>query len=426
MRPPRMPRQPKLRSSCDGCGAAKLKCDRGHPVCSRCLSLDLVCVYGISRKTGKPPREKLRLPKPLGTSGTPDGRIHTNSHNRIEEERIASGSPGVFDRDGTVRNAGQMPGGQYNNLGMGVDGLDTTHADLFWPLLPSFESLEFDGSLFSDIDPGLSSSMATPESESYSTPATKPETTQSHLEESAFLGSGSIQPSESKYHDCFREAYDVLGSLSSLRRDVVHAPSDSTTSSSNLTTNSACRVPLDLLLRLNREASERLSRLLKCSCAGYPQLATLYASIISHILTTYQQVASSTEDASCDSADGGLDTVPTSVWSSASSAGGEKDASKLIQIPQAAAPTKMVIGTFDIDDLGVQTALKIQLLSGEIRRVGCLIDQFALHNFENQCAMEESAAKGVHDLFQSLDAWLRSEHSKVANTVKAKLRELNR
>lgn len=56
-----IPRQPKLRASCDECGAAKLKCDRGQPQCGRCMSLGLTCVYGVSRKMGKPPREKPRV-----------------------------------------------------------------------------------------------------------------------------------------------------------------------------------------------------------------------------------------------------------------------------------------------------------------------------------------------------------------------------
>jgi hypothetical protein len=49
---------PKLRSSCDGCGTAKVRCNRGRPKCSRCETLSLTCVYGPSRKIGKPPRKR--------------------------------------------------------------------------------------------------------------------------------------------------------------------------------------------------------------------------------------------------------------------------------------------------------------------------------------------------------------------------------
>lgn len=49
---------PKLRSSCDGCGVAKVRCDRGQPGCSRCTMLGSTCVYGPSRRFGKPPRKR--------------------------------------------------------------------------------------------------------------------------------------------------------------------------------------------------------------------------------------------------------------------------------------------------------------------------------------------------------------------------------
>jgi hypothetical protein len=51
-------KSPKLRASCEGCGTAKVRCDRGQPKCSRCVALGLTCVYGISRKFGKPPRKR--------------------------------------------------------------------------------------------------------------------------------------------------------------------------------------------------------------------------------------------------------------------------------------------------------------------------------------------------------------------------------
>lgn len=43
----------KLRLSCDACLAAKVKCAKERPVCSRCLDLDYACVYSKSRRTGK-------------------------------------------------------------------------------------------------------------------------------------------------------------------------------------------------------------------------------------------------------------------------------------------------------------------------------------------------------------------------------------
>ncbi|RTE84733.1 hypothetical protein BHE90_000736 [Fusarium euwallaceae] len=65
----RVPRlQSKLRSSCDACGQAKTKCDRGRPACSRCITQGLGCVYGVSRKAGKPPRRRLTSPPRVQSS----------------------------------------------------------------------------------------------------------------------------------------------------------------------------------------------------------------------------------------------------------------------------------------------------------------------------------------------------------------------
>ncbi|RSL55146.1 hypothetical protein CEP53_007220 [Fusarium sp. AF-6] len=65
----RVPRlQSKLRSSCDACGQAKIKCDRGRPSCSRCITQGLGCVYGVSRKAGKPPRRRLTSPPRVQSS----------------------------------------------------------------------------------------------------------------------------------------------------------------------------------------------------------------------------------------------------------------------------------------------------------------------------------------------------------------------
>ena len=51
----------RLRSSCNACGAAKTKCDRLQPQCARCSSLNLTCVYGISKQLGKRPRRRLDI-----------------------------------------------------------------------------------------------------------------------------------------------------------------------------------------------------------------------------------------------------------------------------------------------------------------------------------------------------------------------------
>ncbi|RYP13673.1 hypothetical protein DL767_010631 [Monosporascus sp. MG133] len=49
-----MARGPKYRTSCDSCQAAKVKCGHEKPSCRRCSVQKLECVYGISRRMGRP------------------------------------------------------------------------------------------------------------------------------------------------------------------------------------------------------------------------------------------------------------------------------------------------------------------------------------------------------------------------------------
>lgn len=44
----------KLRDSCELCAAAKVKCNKDKPACSRCWNRGLRCEYGASRRNGRP------------------------------------------------------------------------------------------------------------------------------------------------------------------------------------------------------------------------------------------------------------------------------------------------------------------------------------------------------------------------------------
>ncbi|KAL9028147.1 MAG: hypothetical protein Q9196_003440 [Gyalolechia fulgens] len=357
-------------------------------------------------------------------------------------------STAPFSYNAVVPNSGPVMDG------MSLDALNQPHGAQFWPSLSNFSHLAFDDGLFSNMETSPFS-LPTPMSESYTTPTNPTDSSQSHVDESRYPDCASIPPPSDGGHDCFREAYDILGSLSRHRLSNPHSISESppTPSSAATTANTAHQVPLDHVLRLNREASERLGHLFTCSCAGSPQLTMLYASAIFQILTWYQQTAGCTQTTACtkpaswNATDTRSDGVPMSMtdstpssatesgagpspWSSTAastlSAGGGRNTPALSHFPGPVAPAKMAIGTFDIDDTRVQTALKIQLLSGEMRRAGCLIEQFALRNVDGQCMTGEHARlSGVHGLYRSVDAWLRGEHTRIAGMMKAKLKELN-
>lgn len=108
------PRQPKLRSSCDGCGAAKLKCDRGQPECGRCVSFGMPCVYGESRKFGRPPRQ----PVPKRTTGISTPSSSGRSSEQPEDSSATAAAVLAVDRD----QRGPT-GAVSHNSDDGMDGL---------------------------------------------------------------------------------------------------------------------------------------------------------------------------------------------------------------------------------------------------------------------------------------------------------------
>jgi hypothetical protein len=93
----------------------------------------------------------------------------------------------------------------------------------------------------------------------------------------------------------------------------------------------------------------------------------------------------------------------------------------------AVEPVRVAIGSFDVDDSRLQSALKMQLLSSEVRRTGKLIEQLGAHcprsfRFHDRCSQRAGATDGLH---QSLDSWLRAEQSRLANLMRSRLKEFN-
>lgn len=451
---PRTPRRPKLRSSCDGCGTAKLKCDRGQPECGRCLCLGLECVYGVSRKMGKPPRNKIKtLPGISRAAGRKQDTCAINKHSmsRPEDGSCSSGSGGSIG-DEVILNAGNGPihvpsawssvDSHSDNLMAGPDEPHALLHSYFQGSSPSaFGSLGLDEDFLSaDFEIAPIPTIASPKPKAYSVPAAYTIAAQSQIEDNAhgdFDGVFTHHTAESKDHDCSREAHSILTSLSFLDIAQAHQMPQSPLSSASTITSTAQHVPLDHILRLNRESSERLSQLLICSCVQRPQLALLYASIISRVLILYQEAAGCTTHKdfykhASHAVDTALCSLPLrsgfvspSPWPgtacSTLNTGNLNLSTMTGSTAVAVAPTQMAIGSFSIDDQQVQAALRIQLLLCEIRRTGSLID---LLTSRNPSDVDEFNFGDVDNLYKSLTLWLRREHSRITNIMRSRLKDI--
>ena len=449
--PPRAQRRPKVRSSCDGCGAAKLKCDRGQPECSRCVSYGIPCVYGISRRRGKPRRDRTRR------NSVPT--ISSDSTRIVAADYANCAGADKLEKDGEMLDLGLFSNlSDYSDNGfeIGLGTLDDLHGDLMLeqslPTLTPPDLGKWEVALDDLLAENLRNTSGYTATESSNFPSNTSSRTPQPSHDSP------MPPASIRGHDCALEAHEILESLSfhHLSQACNTPPSLPVTLSTPATTPGGTvhqSVSLDHVLCLNREASENLNRLLNCSCAISPPLALLFASIISRILVWYQQAAGSgpapgshSQSTSLPSSlPWTLDTateLPTvlsprldsgswrgssvGTWSSmgASTIESSVSASSGAKGVSTSALTNITIGTFSVDDLGVQTALELQLLLGEMRRVGVLIDQFTSRGSE-KCLHSTRADGGLDNLYQSLDQWLRGEHLRIAYGMKSKLRELN-
>ncbi|KAG8157643.1 hypothetical protein KVR01_012685 [Diaporthe batatas] len=341
-------RPPKLRSSCDACGAAKVRCDKTQPRCGRCAAGGITCVYGLSRKFGKAPRKK--APAETGISENPASKAvaqntHQSSLQCFPDYRSLSG--------GTARAVKYEPRSATSpSFGL-EDSLMafTSHGghDMFMPSPDSMDSFN-DPFSFSDaphghnailragprhhgtVDPlDLTFSapdystfsewiqhddlMHTPESQpasdadsgahitahrlptSFSSASLEPFAPSEGVTTPAAAASSSSSSSSTSLlqadsHHCQKLAYATLDSLS-VRQDGAEQH--------HLTQT------MDKVLNRNKQAVDNMRQLLACPCSRSPHLAMLYASITSKILMWYQLAAGCAKPAA---------TTTTATWDS--------------------------------------------------------------------------------------------------------------
>lgn len=241
-------------------------------------------------------------------------------------------------------------------------------------------------------------------------------------------------------HDCQQDALDILASLSprilgdnkALRDGSL---SGRTQNSAGLPVASTPGPTFDHSLRIHREANERLRVLLTCSCTISAHQGLIFASIIHRVLDWYREAAggsrgtSLSRETAVTSISRGMSicaSSPTRVASrSVTGSGIERTGFEQYngtlsenQPALGTAPGTLTIGSFDVDDQRVQTALMMQLLLGEVKRAACLVDLFA-----SRVQVSPNATGGLP---QTLGTWLRDEHADIDVMIKSKLRELNK
>ncbi|KAK0631164.1 hypothetical protein B0T17DRAFT_507579 [Bombardia bombarda] len=369
--PPRRPRNatPRLRSSCNSCGSAKVKCDQGQPQCGRCTNLGLKCIYGMSRKFGRPPkRTRIDLPNP-GPVLPP----HLTSHSL------------PFGLDGGVGSPVTLE--HHHNLA----DFDLSDTSLLGQWTGELDMLGLALGMHDSHVPEPSTSV-------------NPLSLQMEEVRGSNTSSNVLAP-----HSCARESYEILADLICPGPNL-HAPD---TNSSTVTAH------LDLVLHANRNAMARLSRLLQCSCAKSGHRVMIHASIISRILMWYQQAAGW---ARCR--DIAHDISPESSPSPSPMpdprTGTEMHSRTLSQTTGfVVSDVPASLGTFGIEDQKMQAAIRNHLVLHELKNMACLIDLFSSHLTTDS----EHCFSGSHsmvNLHVSTTTWLRHEYHSTIDLLKAK------
>ena len=79
------PRAPKLRDSCNACAAAKVRCTKQKPTCTRCHKSGLDCEYNATRRAGRPSQASTTRPAKVAKA-----LQHTRRNNAPSEVHIPS------------------------------------------------------------------------------------------------------------------------------------------------------------------------------------------------------------------------------------------------------------------------------------------------------------------------------------------------
>ncbi|KAJ5751809.1 Aflatoxin biosynthesis regulatory protein [Penicillium odoratum] len=415
---PRYPGPPKLRSSCDQCGSSKVKCDKGQPECGRCISHGLPCAYGVSRKMGKPPRRSsvsrsMSSPAAANESNGSNNSTSTSSSGRTEMLLELEQSAWTTCLGPTWD---PMDEDSHSNSIMNFFNAVGLDSELSMPSFANFAGSFNDEATMEQPNISLNSShfpsaASSPRPGSYPSPGayllSKNETTD-HWR-------GSVTSNRVGDHVCLQRLHEILECLPALDSRQAEYEASPPTASTATKESPPQVMPLDLILQLNRKATEGLFPLVTCSCTRLPHVALLYASIISQILAWYQRAAGCTQTKSPSSAS---TTATEKLTFEGNGNGTPAITSQSVEI--TVVPSTMKIGTFNVDDQRLQTAMKICLLLGEMKQVKCLMDQL-----RSQTDALESMITGVEEVFRSVNSWLGRDYLRIYDMMQLKLRELN-
>lgn len=81
-----LPKSVKVRSTCNACQQAKIRCSHEKPACRRCQKHNMDCVYSMSRRLGRPAKKR-------------DGEQRPKKERRVQKQAKAAKRNGSENED---------------------------------------------------------------------------------------------------------------------------------------------------------------------------------------------------------------------------------------------------------------------------------------------------------------------------------------
>ena len=284
---------PHLRQACDGCSVAKVKCDKTHPSCGRCVNNKQPCKYSDSRRNGKRSRQPppIQRPSTATTGPIPEVRRQAMPHFIQPSWEIPD-------------NIAQHITTALPPLGNPLDPVEDWMSTAF-DVNFDFDDTHRTNPNLCMTPTSLSNTSQSPMNVNLPRGAVPAWNKASISAGNAVLGPYEPRPNEG--HDCEASAMDLLHFLrftperpgsASLAEHFNNSASGLGMVNKATKAHPAIRPKptIDMLLLANKLALKKLTDVLQCACAQSPHISLLLSAIISKVLYWYRIVATSREN----------------------------------------------------------------------------------------------------------------------------------
>ncbi|KAJ3564411.1 hypothetical protein NPX13_g7854 [Xylaria arbuscula] len=338
-----------LRTACDPCSTAKVRCDKKHPACGRCAQFKLQCSYSHSRRHGR--RTTLRKRpgyRRIGIFNTStaaeDTAITTAVPIAPAVPLLTPASYNTLPPSTTLSIGGYHPTGSVTTGEVGLND----------PSLLSTWSFGDDAAA-NGIDVGAFADWEIPD-----LPLLEPASSGTAYSTLTPLEKRSPASNVVSKHDCEAQAILILRSM---QHGELHEGATSCATHPVQYAELNLRPSFDRVLATNKAALDGCARLMECSCALCPHIILLHVSILSKVLFWYRIAASNETD------------VPRSSQSQNSvSAGSLSPEDPPTPAQFSVAPTEVQVGMLDLNAED-EASLRRMLLLRELYRTRKVVNE---------------------------------------------------